>query len=110
MKIHKMLNQLRITLFLTASMFLTVPIWSATTPLILSTVVHSSTHQISITGTSFSPAGPAPTVALDNTALVLISFTNQTVLAKMLAGLKPGSYRLSRSEEHTSELQSLRHL
>ena len=90
-----MLNQVRITSILIAFMFLAVPIWSATTPLILSTVVNNSTHQISITGGSFSPAGSAPTVALDNTTLVLVSFTNQTVLANLLTGLKAGSYRLS---------------
>jgi hypothetical protein len=94
-RIPKVLNQVRITSLLIASMFLAVPIWSATTPLILSTIVNNSTHQITITGGSFSPAGTAPTVALDNTTLVLVSFTNQTVLAKLLTGLKAGSYRLS---------------
>ena len=37
-----MLNQVRITSILIASMFLAVPIWSATTPVILSTVVNNS--------------------------------------------------------------------
>ena len=57
-RIPKVLNQVRITSILIASMFLflAVPIWSAATPLILSTAVNYSTHQISITGGSFSPA------------------------------------------------------
>lgn len=90
-----MFNRLTTTLFLIASMLLTEPAWSATTPLILSAAVNNSTHQITIIGSSFSPAGTAPTVALDNTVLVLVSFTNQTVLANMLTGLRAGSYRLT---------------
>jgi hypothetical protein len=76
-------------------MFLAVPAWSATAPLILSTVVNTSTNQITITGRAFSPAGTAPTVMLANTKLTLVSFTNQTVVANLLSGLPAGSYRLS---------------
>jgi hypothetical protein len=75
MTIAKMVNQFHITAFLialTAPMFLAVPIWSATAPLILSTVVNNSTNQITIVGKSFSPAGTAPIVALDNTTLILV--------------------------------------
>jgi hypothetical protein len=81
--------------FLIAFVFFTAPMWSATTPLILSTVVNNSTNQITIVGKSFSPTGTAPIVALENTTLVLISFTNQTVLANLLTGLKAGSYHLT---------------
>ena len=90
-----MLNKLRITSFLIMSIFLAAPVWSTTTPVIFSTVINNSKHQISITGNSFSPAGAAPTVALDNTILTLVSFTNNTVSANMLTGLKAGSYRIS---------------
>jgi hypothetical protein len=90
-----MLNQFRISSFLLASMFLAVPgARSAATPVILSAVVNASTNRINITGAAFSPAGTAPTVTLDNTVLVLVSFTNQTVLANLLSGLRAGSYRL----------------
>jgi Collagen triple helix repeat (20 copies) len=89
------LKQVCITSLLVLSMFLALPGWSATTPVILSTVVNNSTKQITIVGKSLSPAGTTPTVALDNTTLVLVSFTNQTVLANMLTGLKAGSYLLS---------------
>lgn len=90
-----MLNQLRITSFLIMSISFAAPVWSTTTPVIFATVINNSTHQISITGNSFSPAGAAPTVALDNTILTLVSFTNNTVSANMLTGLKAGSYRIS---------------
>jgi hypothetical protein len=85
------LNQVRITSLL---LFLAGPIWSANKPLIFGTVVNNSTNQITITGRSFSPSGTAPTVALDNTTLVLVSFTNESVLANLLTGLQAGSYRL----------------
>jgi hypothetical protein len=51
-------NKLRIPSFLMMSLFLPAPVWSTPTPVIFSTVVNNSKHQISITGNSFSPAGP----------------------------------------------------
>jgi len=85
----------RLAVLLFALMLFAVTAWSATTPVVLSAVINNSTKQITITGASFSPAGTAPTVALDNTTLSVVSFTNQSAVANMLAGLKAGSYRLS---------------
>jgi len=77
-----------------AFLFLAVSARSATGPLIFSAVVHNSANQIIITGNGFSPAGTAPIVTLDGTRLVLVSFTDQSVLANMPTGLNAGSYRL----------------
>lgn len=87
-----MLTRVRITSLL--MLFLAIPAWSAS-PVILSAVINNLTNQISITGGSFSSTGTAPTVALDNSTLVLVSFTDRTVVANMPTGLKAGSYRLS---------------
>jgi hypothetical protein len=77
-----------------AWMFLAVPTWSATAPVISGTNVNSSTNQITISGEHFDPTGTAPTVTLDNTLLVLVSATNQSVVANLPSGLAAGSYRL----------------
>jgi hypothetical protein len=88
-------KKFRVPLFLIASMFFPVAGLSATSPLILSAVVHTSTNQVSIAGNSFSPSGTAPVVLYDNATMVLVSFTNQTVLANLPTDAKAGSYRLS---------------
>jgi hypothetical protein len=63
-----MLNQFRATLFLAVGQCLALFLgWSATTPVIFSTVVNSSNNQITITGRAFSPTAMAPSVALNNT-------------------------------------------
>jgi len=46
-------------------------------------------------GTNFSPAGAAPGVTLDNTNLVLASFSNTRVVANLPGGLLGGTYRLA---------------
>ena len=68
---------------------------AAVTPTIFSTAVNSSTNQITITGQNFSPHRAAPVVSLDNTKLVLISFTNQGAVASLPSDLGPGSYLLT---------------
>jgi hypothetical protein len=90
-----MVTRCRISFLLVASTFLTVHASWAADPVIYGSVVNPSTSQITISGKLFSPAGTAPTVTLDNTTLSLVSFTNQTVVANLLAGFVPGSYRLS---------------
>ena len=69
--------------------------WSATAQSIVSAVVNSSTNQITITGSGFKPSTTAPSVTLNNTGLVLVSSTNQSVVAKLPSGLAAGSYLLS---------------
>jgi hypothetical protein len=71
------------------------PAWGATAPAIVSTVVNTSTKEITVSGTDFQPAKTAPRVTLDNVALVLVSSTNQTVVAKLPTSLAAGSYLLS---------------
>jgi hypothetical protein len=81
--------------------FLAMPVvlagsaWCATAPVILSAVVNETTNQITVTGSSFEPATTAPKVTLGSTALVLVSSTNQKVVAKLPSSLAGGSYLLS---------------
>ena len=73
----------------------TLPAWGAATPAIVSTVINASVTQITITGSNFEPASKAPAVALNSASLVLVSFTNQTVVAKLPSGLAAGDYLLT---------------
>src|ERR1039458_5350975 len=66
--------------------------WGAGSPIIYSTSVNTTTNRITIIGAAFSPTGLAPDVVFAATTLVLISFTNQSALAKLPTGFKPGSY------------------
>src|SRR5580658_3578550 len=69
--------------------------WAASTALVIySATVNAGVSQITIDGKNFSPAGVAPGVSLDNTALVLASFSNTSVVAD-LQGTLVGTYRLT---------------
>jgi len=52
-------------------------------------------NQITMTGSNFSPDGSPPTVALADSTLVLLAFTNQKAAASLPAGIAPGSYLLA---------------
>jgi hypothetical protein len=65
------------------------------TPAIVSATVDYAANQLTITGSNFSPAGVAPTVAVDSATLALVSFTNQRAAVILPAGWAPGSYLLA---------------
>jgi|HubBroStandDraft_1064217.scaffolds.fasta_scaffold144757_2 hypothetical protein len=78
--------------------FMAVPALSARTddaPAIVSATVDYASNQVTLTGSNFSPAGTAPTVAVENSTLALVSFTNQSASAILPAGWAPGSYLLA---------------
>lgn len=58
----------------------------ATTPAIYSSVYNTSTKQLTITGTGFSPTGLAPQVTFANTALTILSFSNTATVAQVPTG------------------------
>jgi hypothetical protein len=91
----KLLPQRNLFSFLAMPLLLAGPVWGATTPAIVSTVVNTSTNELTINGSNFKPAATAPTVALDNKSLLLVSSSNTTVVAKLPSGLAAGSYLLS---------------
>lgn len=71
------------------------PAWGAATPVILSAVVNEAANEITVKGSNFEPATTAPKLTLSSTSLVLVSFTNEKVVAKLPAGLAAGSYLVS---------------
>jgi hypothetical protein len=79
---------------LAMSVFLDGQAFSLTTPVIVSAVVDSSTSEISVKGSNFEPAAEAPAVVLDAKALLLVSYTNQSVQARLPASLAAGTYLL----------------
>jgi len=83
--------------FLVMPLLLGGSAWGVTSsaPVIESAVVNTSSNQITISGSNFEPAANAPAVALNNASLVLVSSTNQTVVAKLPSGLGAGSYLLN---------------
>ncbi len=64
-------------------------------PAIVSASVDYAANQVTITGSNFSPAGAAPTVAVESATLTLVSFTNQMAAAILPAGWASGSYLLA---------------
>ncbi|MGA2593313.1 MAG: hypothetical protein ABSH32_25635, partial [Bryobacteraceae bacterium] len=52
-------------------------------------------NQITMTGSNFSPDGLPPTIALADSMLVLVTFSNQRAAASLPAGMAPGSYLLA---------------
>jgi hypothetical protein len=64
-------------------------------PKVFSTVVDTTTNQITITGQNFNPSGTAPTVTLANTKLKLVSFTSTTIVATIPTTFVPGTYGLT---------------
>lgn len=52
-------------------------------------------NRVTLTGSNFSPAGVAPTVAFESAPLALVSFTNQSAAVSLPAGLGAGSYLLA---------------
>jgi len=70
-------------------------VWADGVPAISSAVVDYPAHQVTITGSNFSPAGLPPTLAFARSPLTLVSFTNQSAAASLPADFSPGSYLLS---------------
>ena len=64
-------------------------------PAIASATVDYAAKQVTITGSNFSPAGAAPTVAVESATLTLVSFTNQMAAAMLPPGWTTGSYLLA---------------
>lgn len=85
----------RTTSFLIATMLLAAPAWSATAPIIFSAVVNTTNNRITITGSNLSPSGLAPTVVFATTTLTVLSFTNNSAVARLPAGFAAGSYSLT---------------
>src|ERR1700722_2860526 len=52
-------------------------------------------NQITINGSGFDPSGTAPIVSFNGTNLVLVSYTNGVVVAKLPASVAAGTYQLS---------------
>ena len=82
--------------FLCACMLLifSSPLAAATPPVVNSTSIDYSSNQITIVGQSFAPTGVAPIVTFGSGNLVLVSFTSQTIVARLPVGTVAGSYRL----------------
>jgi hypothetical protein len=64
-------------------------------PAIVSATVDYSANRVNLTGSNFSPAGIAPTVAFESAPLVLVAFTNQSAAASLPDGWASGSYLLA---------------
>lgn len=64
-------------------------------PVVLNATVDYTANQVTLTGANFSPAGVAPTVAFETSALSLVSFTNQSAAVILPAGWTSGSYLLA---------------
>jgi hypothetical protein len=64
-------------------------------PAIVSATLDHASNRVTITGSNFSPAGVAPTVAVESATLTLVSFTNQSAAVVLPAGWAPGSYLLA---------------
>ena len=90
-----MSKHFRITSFVLASIFLAVPAWCATAPVICSVVVNTAANEIIISGRNFSPTGTPPTVTSGGTKLTLVSYTNSIIVAQVGSGMLAGSYPLT---------------
>jgi hypothetical protein len=94
-RILNMLSTSRIVLFMLISMLVfCAPPARAAAVAIYSTVVNTTNSRITINGATFSPSGLAPTVVFAHTALALVSFTNQKLVALLPAGFTAGAYSL----------------
>lgn len=68
---------------------------TADAPAIASATVDYAANQVTLTGSNFSPAGAAPTVAFESATLALVSFTDQSAAASLPADWASGSYLLA---------------
>jgi hypothetical protein len=62
---------------------------------IYSAVVNTANNRLTITGQNLSPSGLAPTLVFANTNLTLLSFGNNSAVAKLPVGFAAGSYSLA---------------
>jgi len=62
---------------------------------VVSATVDYAANRVTLTGSNFSPAGVAPTVAAESATLTLVSFTNQSAAVILPAGWASGSYLLA---------------
>jgi hypothetical protein len=70
-------------------------------PVIFGTVVDYSTNQITINGPNFSPTGLPPAVKFPCSTLTLVSFTSQSIVANLPAGVASGACGISVSNSNT---------
>ena len=68
---------------------------TADAPAIASATVDYAANRVTLTGSNFSPAGVAPTIAFENATLALVSFTDQSAAASLPADWASGSYLLA---------------
>lgn len=67
----------------------------AATPNIVSAVANSSTHQLTIAGTSFAPAAGSPVVKLDGLQLTLVTWNAVKIVASLPTSFGSGTYQLT---------------
>ena len=91
-----MFTRLRLVGFLVIVLAAAGPL-AAQTPTFLNATINYSTspNQVTITGNYFSKNGGAPMVVLNGQSLVVVSFTNTTIVANLPLGLAPGTYVLT---------------
>jgi hypothetical protein len=64
-------------------------------PAIASATVDYAANRVTLTGSNFSPTGVAPTVAIENATLALLSFTDRSAAVSLPEGWSAGSYMLA---------------
>src|SRR5579871_1270018 len=94
LKESAMFRQAGVSVLAAIFMVVTPAAWSASAPVIYSTVINTALNQITITGQNLSPTSMPPGVAFNSQNLTLVSFTNTTVVANLPASLQAGSYAL----------------
>jgi len=83
------------SLMLTSILVFSFPAARGAAVAIYSASLNTTNNRITITGANFSPSGLAPAVALGNTTLALVSFTNHRTVAQSPTGFAAGSYSLT---------------
>ena len=64
-------------------------------PAVNSGTINYQTNQVTLIGAGFKPATTAPTVAFSNTALSLVSATNNQIVAKLPGSVAPGTFSIT---------------
>ena len=86
-------------------------------PAVNSGTINYQTNQVTLIGAGFKPATTAPTVAFSNTALSLVSATNNQIVAKLPGSVAPGTFsitvtfwpkRVTNRRQSTGEVHSSR--
>jgi hypothetical protein len=80
-------------LVLMLSSLMTIQVYAASAPAIVSAVANFQTNQLTITGSDFGSA--APKITLDGSKLQVVSDSATTVVATLPTGTNPGGYLLT---------------